>query len=160
MAKPGIIQCPLYVDDRGTVHCPMDLLSEKEIKRTYIVKNWDSARIRAWHGHEKADTYMHVIEGAVKIAAKPIKSKNPSFVAQHLKSTMFNENEYVIKTVSAEKPEVVYIPAGWFNGAMSLTRGTKILVYSTLTFDEVKNDDVRDYVSEEELLRVFRVVNR
>jgi len=159
MDKPELISLPLYVDDRGTVHCPMDELHNKGIKRTYIVKNWSGARIRAWHGHEKADTYMHVIEGAVKIAAKPISSKNPPGVMIGLVGHI-DETKYMVKTLMAEKPEIIKIPAGWFNGAMSLTEGTKILVYSTLSFNEVKDDDIRDFVSETELLKVFRVVNR
>ena len=157
MDKPESIPLPLYIDDRGTVHCCMDNLHDKGIKRTYIVKNWSTKRIRAWHGHEKADTYLHVIEGAVKIVAKPISKRNS--IIQN-KPAIFNEKDYMVVTVTAEKPEIVKIPAGWFNGAMSLTEGTKILVYSTLSFDEVKQDDIRDYVSELELLKVFRVVNR
>lgn len=160
MDSPEIISLPLFVDDRGTVHCPMDELNSKGIKRTYIVKNWSQGRIRAWHGHQKADTYMHVIEGAVKIAAKPITATNPKFHTGDLAAKLFNESNYIVKTVSAEKPEVIFIPAGWFNGAMSLTEGTKILVYSTLSFSEVKDDDIRDHVSEEELMRVFRVATR
>lgn len=157
MDKPEIIPVRIYVDDRGSVHCPMDELHDKGIKRTYIVRNWSAGRIRAWHGHDKADTYMHVIEGAVKIAAKPTSKRNPKVYAEHLS---FKETDYMVATLSAENPAIIKIPAGWFNGAMSLTEGTKILVYSTSTFEEVKEDDVRDHVSELELLKVFRVTTR
>ena len=52
-------------------------------------------------------------------------------------------NDVTVVTMSARKPQLFFVPAGYYNGAMSLTDNTKILVYSTLTFPEVKNDNER-----------------
>lgn len=135
MTEPRVIDMSLYVDDRGTVHCAFDNMHNFGIRRTYIIRNWSRGMIRAWHGHEIGDTYLHVLNGAVKFAAKPIADKEKW------------SDDYVVATITAEKPQMFFIPAGWFNGAMSLTDDTKILVYSTHTFEKVKEDDIRDKVS-------------
>lgn len=127
MSSPELIDVVVHTDDRGHVYVPMDLLNDKGIKRTYIVENFSKGTTRAWHGHRKADTYMFVLEGAVKLAAM----------------NMDNPDDILIKTVTARNPKLFYVPAGYYNGATSLTDDTKILVYSTLSFDEVRDDDHR-----------------
>lgn len=152
MTKPRVIDMPLYVDDRGTVHCAFDNMHNFGIKRTYIVRNWSKGMIRAWHGHLKGDTYMHVISGAVKVAAKPIQENlHPGWV---------EGCDTIVATITAEKPQMFLIPAGWFNGAVSLTDDTKILVYSTHSFERVKDDDVRGEVSSWERRDTFGVKSR
>jgi len=127
MPKPYFTDIPLYGDDRGFVHCAMDHMDDRGIKRTYLVENLEKGMVRAWHGHAQATTYMHVISGVVKLAAMKMDDPDDIFT----------------KVCSSRKPELFKVPAGYYNGAMSLTDGTKILVYSTLSFDEVKNDDFR-----------------
>ena len=117
--RPEVYDIPVYQDDRGFVHCPLDNLHQLGIKRTYIVENHQLGRIRAWHGHRKADTYIHVIGGTVKAAAM----------------NMDNHEEFMLNVLSDRNPQVLFIPAGWYNGTMSLTMGSKILIYSTLTFE-------------------------
>jgi dTDP-4-dehydrorhamnose 3,5-epimerase-like enzyme len=133
--KPAILDIPLNIDDRGYVYCAMDNLGLEGIKRTYVVENFARGQIRAWHGHEVGATYIHVISGASKIAAL-------NLLSYYMNSTM-NPMEYKIHTLSARKPQLFYIPPGWANGHMSLEEGTKLLVYSTLSFEEVKSDDKR-----------------
>lgn len=127
MSKPTVIDIPTYEDDRGQVYCALDHLHDRNIKRIYSVKNHSRGMVRAWHGHRKADTYMHVIKGAVKVAA----------------TNMDNHEDVTVATLVAEKPAIFYVPAGYYNGSMSLTDGTQIMVFSTLTFDEVRDDDER-----------------
>lgn len=127
MSKPTVINVPTYQDDRGQVYCVLDHMLDKDIKRTYFVENHSKGMIRAWHGHRKADTYMHVVEGAVKLAAM----------------NMDDHQDVFITTLTSKKPAFLYVPAGYYNGSMSLTDGTKILVFSTLTFNDVKKDDER-----------------
>lgn len=125
--RPKIIEAPLHIDDRGTVCGVFDKMDISNIKRTYVVENHQSDFIRAWHGHAVADTYIHVISGVAKIAAVNI----------------FNHNDITIATLSAHKPTLFYIPGGFYNGVQNLVQGTKLLVYSTLTMDEVKADNLR-----------------
>lgn len=125
---PDVIDIPVYTDDRGYVYCALDNMEDVGIKRTYVVENFNKGMIRAWHGHKKAKTLMHVIKGAVKVAALNMK----------------NHEDVKTAVLTERKPQMFYVPAGYYNGAVSLTEGTKILVYSTLTFDEVKKDDFRE----------------
>lgn len=140
--KPKVIDIPLHQDDRGYVYCALDDLDKYGIKRTYVVENHSKDMVRAWHGHKKAETLMHVVKGAVKLAAMNINDHEDVFVA----------------TLTDRKPQLFYVPAGYYNGAVSLTEGTKILVYSTLTFNEVKEDDVRAPSSIRD--DIWRVKNR
>ena len=128
MSKPRVIDIPAYEDDRGYVYCAMDELEDKGIQRTYVVENHSRGMIRAWHGHRKAHTYMHVLRGAIKLVALNMDDDSDVFVA----------------TLTDRKPAIFYVPPGYYNGAMSLTDGTKIMVYSTLTFEQVKSDDERE----------------
>lgn len=146
---PEIIDVPLHLDDRGTVYCVMDCIDEKKIKRTYVVRNWRTGLIRAWHGHKKADTFIHVIKGTAKICAMKI----PEF------GTPINSpiGKHKVATLSGAKPQLFYIPAGWYNGTMTLQEDTRILVYSTLTFKEVKQDDFRKELTEKEVNEIWKV---
>jgi len=125
--RPEVFDIPVYQDDRGFVYCARDNMFDDTIQRTYVVENHSKGMVRAWHGHRKADTYMHVIQGAVKIAAMNIE----------------DHGDVTSAVLTDRKPQMFYIPAGFYNGAVSLTNNTKILVYSTLTFDQVKSDDCR-----------------
>lgn len=125
--RPRVIEVPLHIDDRGSVYGAFDKMNEVQIKRTYVVENHQSEFVRAWHGHQVADTYIHVISGVAKIAAV----------------NMLNHNDITVATLSAHKPALFYIPGGFYNGAQNLVQGTKLLVYSTLTMEEVKADNFR-----------------
>lgn len=127
MNKPQIIYRDLYIDDRGYVYGAFDNLDRYNIKRTYVVENFIRHTIRAWHGHKKADTYIHVIKGSAKVAAVKID----------------DNKESTVHIMSYKKPSLFYVPAGYYNGAMSLENNTILLIYSTITLEECKNDDWR-----------------
>lgn len=153
MDEPTVIDIPLHVDDRGTVYGAFDNLDKAGIKRTYVIRNWQIGTIRAWHGHKKAGTYLHVIKGAAKIAAVKIDKRNHELFD-------FQEDFYKIATLSAAKPQLFYVPPGWYNGTMTLTEDTRILVYSTLTLDEVKSDDIRQNLVGFERENLWKVKDR
>lgn len=132
MREPHVIDVPLHCDDRGFVYCALDNLDSLEIKRTYVVENFAAGRIRAFHGHMIADTYIHVIRGACKVVAAPI-----------LDNYIISDYGAISAVLSDRKPQLFFVPKKYANGVQSLTDNTKILVYSTLSFDEVKSDNVR-----------------
>jgi len=125
--RPEVFDVSMHQDDRGFVYCVRDNLLEDMIQRTYIVENHSKGMVRAWHGHRRGDTYMHVLRGTVKLAAM----------------NMNNDDDIVTAVLTERKPQLFYIPTGFYNGAVSLTDNTKILVYSTLTFEQSKKDDHR-----------------
>lgn len=113
----------------------MDMMHDKEIKRTYVVENFSKGMVRAWHCHLKGDTYLHVINGAAKVAAL-------KYSEDGIRSGL-HSGEPQVSVITARKPQLFYIPRGFYNGACSLTDNTRIIVYSTLSFDEVADDDFR-----------------
>lgn len=119
----------IAVDNRGTVTFINDF-DFKDVKRFYIVKNSKNRFFRGWHGHKKEGKYVFVIRGRAIIAWQSLE----------LQKGM----QYGAFTVlDASKPEIVFIPPGYANAAMNLTKDTEIMYFSTATLPESKLDDLR-----------------
>lgn len=127
MDKPHFIELPLHEDDRGSVHCILDRIGDFGIRRLYMVENFSRGQIRAFHSHMDGDTYLHCVNGSIKCVGLNTQ----------------NIDEYISGILSSRKPRIFKVPKGWANGVQSLTDNTKILVMSTLTFEEAKQDDGR-----------------
>jgi dTDP-4-dehydrorhamnose 3,5-epimerase-like enzyme len=122
----------LAVDDRGTVSF-VNEFNFSGVKRFYMVTNHKAGYVRAWHAHRHEAKYVNVTRGSAIIGAVKIDNwENPAKDSQ--------VNRYVL---SASKPSVLYIPAGYANGFMSLTKDTTIVFYSTASIEESRNDDTR-----------------
>lgn len=134
-----VIDGGMAVDDRGTVTFVNDF-DFKGVKRFYMVQNHSKGFVRAWHGHKKEGKYAFVTRGAVKLAVVPMKEEGVG--ATH--------------TLSANKPQIVYIPPNYYNGFKTLTDDAQIIFFSTVTMEEAKDDDYRkpadtwDYLEVEE----------
>jgi len=129
---PYIIEGGLAVDDRGDLAFVNDFHFEG-VKRFYMVSNHRAGFVRAWHAHRHEAKYVIAVQGAAIVAAVAIDNwEHPSKNAQ--------VHRYVL---SAQKPAVLYIPAGYANGFMSLTTDTKLIFFSTATLEESRNDDMR-----------------
>lgn len=132
MDKPKLMQGALAVDDRGEVGFVNDF-DFANVKRFYTVKNHRQGFVRAWHAHQRETKYVTVVEGAALIGAVAIDDwETPS---KHLEVLRF--------VLSAQKPAVLFIPAGYANGFMSLTVDTKLIFFSTFTLAESHGDDIR-----------------
>jgi dTDP-4-dehydrorhamnose 3,5-epimerase len=122
----------LAIDDRGQVGFVNDF-DFSGVKRFYTVRNHRRNFVRAWHAHRREAKYVTVLQGAALIAAVPIDdwdhpSKNAP-VSRHV--------------LSANRPAVLLIPAGYANGFMSLTDDALVVFFSTRSLDESLGDDVR-----------------
>lgn len=127
-----MIEGGLAVDDRGAVGFVNDF-DFSGVKRFYMVTNHRAGFVRAWHAHHHEAKYVTVLRGSAIVGAVKIDNwENPS------KNSLVNR--YVL---SAQKPSVLYIPAGHANGFMSLTEDTVIVFFSTATVEESRNDDIR-----------------
>jgi len=127
-----LIKGGLAVDDRGQVSFVNDF-NFSDVKRFYAVENHRRGFIRAWHAHRHEAKYVMVARGSALIGAVEIDNwEKPSKDAK--------VHRYVL---SDRSPSVLYIPAGYANGFMSLTEETKIFFFSTRTLDESLNDDIR-----------------
>lgn len=126
--EPKVIIGGLAVDERGqlTFHNDFDF-KEAGIRRFYMIQNHKSGFIRAWHGHKIEAKYITVVQGAAVVKTRK----------------MTNPREYSSNVLSAQSPKLLYIPPGYYNGIMTLTDDAIIVVYSTTTLEESKNDDFR-----------------
>jgi dTDP-4-dehydrorhamnose 3,5-epimerase-like enzyme len=130
--EPRLIEGATSVDDRGTVSFVNDF-DFSGVKRCYIVTNHKSGFVRAWHAHKKEAKYVTVVRGSAIVGAVKIDDwKKPSKDAP--------VSRYVL---SDKKPAVLFIPAGYANGFMSLTRDTILAFYSTASLEDSRGDDTR-----------------
>ncbi len=130
--KPYLIEGGLAVDDRGQVVFVNDF-DFKGVKRFYSVSNHTAGFVRAWHGHKKEAKYVLVPQGAAILGAVAIDNwDNPS-----------KELEVHRFVLAAQKPSILYIPAGYANGFMTLTSDTQLMFFSTSSLEESKGDDFR-----------------
>ena len=132
MEDPKLINGDIIIDERGSISFVNDF-DFNGIKRFYTIQNHKRGFVRAWHGHKNEAKYFTVVKGDALICAVKIDNwKNPS---KDLKINRF--------VLSEKKPSILFLPAGYANGAMSLTPNTKIMVFSTSTLQESQTDDIR-----------------
>lgn len=132
MIKTKLFEGGLAVDDRGEVGFVNDFNFDG-VKRFYWVTNHKSGFIRAWHAHRREAKYVMVVQGAALIGAVEIDDwEKPS-----------KDNKVWRYILSSHKPSVLFIPAGYANGFMSLTKETKLIFFSTSTLEESRDDDIR-----------------
>ena len=89
--------------------------------------------MRAWHAHRREAKYVTATSGAALVGVVPIDDwEHPSKDLPVLRFVL-----------SAHKPSVLYIPAGYANGFMSLTGDAMLMFFSTSTLEQSKGDDIR-----------------
>jgi dTDP-4-dehydrorhamnose 3,5-epimerase-like enzyme len=130
--EPVVLTGGLAVDDRGEVGF-VNGFDFAGVKRFYTVRNHRAGFVRAWHAHRKEAKYVTAVSGAALVGAVRIDDwdkPSPSLpIVRHV--------------LAAAQPKVLFIPAGYANGFMSLTDDTRLMFFSTSTLDESKNDDIR-----------------
>jgi dTDP-4-dehydrorhamnose 3,5-epimerase-like enzyme len=132
MNQPTLLRGGLAVDDRGEVAFVNDF-AFADVKRFYAVANHRAGFVRAWHAHRHEAKYVLAVSGAAVVGAVAIDDwENPS-----------KETEVVRFTLSAKSPSILFIPAGYANGFMSLTEDTKLMFFSTSSLQESAGDDIR-----------------
>jgi dTDP-4-dehydrorhamnose 3,5-epimerase-like enzyme len=130
--KPLLIAGGLAADDRGELGF-VNEFDFSGVKRFYTVANYRKGFVRAWHAHRHEAKYVTAVSGAAVVGAVWIDDwDHPS---RDLVAERF--------VLSAHKPAVLYIPAGYANGFMSLTADLKLIFFSTSSLEESRGDDVR-----------------
>ena len=131
----------IATDDRGTVRFVNDF-NFNGVKRFYQVSNHRSGFIRAWHGHMKEAKYVYVAKGTALVAAVPMED----MLAAKESGILANPDVVQKAVLSANKPTVLFIPAGDANGFKTLEEGTIVQFFSTSTLEQSPGDDIRfDY---------------
>lgn len=131
-SEPYIYEGGLAVDDRGQIAFVNDFHFES-VKRFYMVSNHKQGFVRAWHAHKREAKYVIAVAGAALVGV--VKIDNWEKPSRDLPVGRF--------VCSSKKPQVLYVPAGYANGFMSLTSGLKLIFYSTATLEESAHDDFR-----------------
>lgn len=132
MVEPRLIRGALIADDRGELAFVNDF-DFAEVKRFYVVANHSAGFVRAWHAHRREAKYVTVVQGTMLIACVLIddwEKPSPDLPVQRF-------------VLSAKTPAVLFIPAGYANGNMSLTADAKAIFFSTSSLEESEGDDIR-----------------
>mgnify|MGYP006451771147 CR=1 len=129
---PYTIHGDVAVDDRGSLRFCNEF-DMADVRRFYVVANHTAQFLRAWHAHRHESKYVYVAAGAAVVAAVQIDNWAEPDRDAHV-------HRFVL---SAQKPTVLAIPAGFANGALTLQADTQIFYFSTATRNESAADDVR-----------------
>jgi dTDP-4-dehydrorhamnose 3,5-epimerase len=140
------------IDSRGVLSF-VNEVNFKDVKRVYMVENFSTDTVRAFHGHMVENKYVMVVKGSIILVTAEIHTRivDPT-QTKHLEVP-------TVGTVSDRDFRIVYIPAGNANGFRAIEQGTRVVFFSTSTVEESKNDDFRfpyDYFGK----RIWEADNR
>ncbi len=120
------------MDDRGQVTFANEFRFHG-IQRFYLVENFSTDVVRAFHGHLREEKYVLAVSGSALVAAVELDN-----------TTAPNAHNPVHRFVlSARQPALLHIPAGYANGFRALERDTRLLFLSTSTLEAARQDDHR-----------------
>ena len=129
---PLLINGDIAIDDRGKISF-VNTFDFENVKRFYQIRNFSKKTIRAFHGHLQESKYIYVVSGAIIAAAVYLDDvKNPS-----------KDNKAYRYILSDNKPSILFIPPRYANGFRILEENTNIIIFSTSTLEESKQDDYR-----------------
>ncbi len=130
--QPRLIKGSLAVDDRGELAFinELDLI---DVRRFYLVRNYEARYVRAWHAHRTEGKYVTVLSGAALLCCVEVDDwESPS---RDLPVHRF--------VLSARQPSALAIPPAFANGSMSLTDDCTVLFFSTHSIEDSLGDDIR-----------------
>ncbi len=127
-----IIEGGLFEDERGSISFVNDFKFDK-INRFYIITNTEEKPVRAWQGHRLDEKNFYCIEGSFKVCF--VKIDNWDSPSKDLKV------EGIV--LKSSQPRILCIPSGYANAIKSLEKNSKLISFSTLPLDQLKEDDVR-----------------
>ena len=131
-ASIQIIEGGINVDVRGSVSF-VNAFDFKDVDRAYIIRFHRTYMPRGWVGHQKENKWFWVMQGVVLIAVvRPDRWESPA--------SNLPVERYVL---SAQKPQVLHIPAGYATGSMNLTEHSILTVFSSGKIEEHLEDDYR-----------------
>ena len=130
--EPSLIPGGFALDDRGQLTFA-NAFSFERIRRFYMVENFSTEVVRAFHGHLKEEKFVFVVSGSALLAA--VRLDDPNRPSVQAKPCRF--------ILSQRQPQILHIPAGYANGFRPLEPCTKIMFFSTVTLEESGKDDYR-----------------
>jgi dTDP-4-dehydrorhamnose 3,5-epimerase len=129
---PELLAAGAAADDRGRLYFANDF-DLRQCRRMYIVENFATGTVRAWHAHRRERKWVMALAGAALACCVAVDDWDaPS-----------RDAEVHRFTLDAEQPKLLAIPAGYANGAMSLLPRTKLIYFSDAALDDSLQDDIR-----------------
>lgn len=130
--KPKLIQGGNFKDDRGQIDFVNDF-DLSPVKRMYFTTNADTETIRAWQGHKIESRWFTCVKGSFEV----------KLVCVDNWETPSKKRETFEYKLSANNPQVLYIPNGFLNGFQALEEDSKLMILSNYGLDENPNDNYR-----------------
>jgi dTDP-4-dehydrorhamnose 3,5-epimerase len=130
--QPILIRSDISVDDRGQLTFANDF-SFEGIRRFYMVENFSTQTVRAFHGHSKEEKHIFVATGSAIVVAIAMDDT--------IRPNRNNKAHRFI--LSSRCPQILHVPAGFVNGFKSLENDTRVVYFSTATLEESADDDYR-----------------
>lgn len=127
--EPKLISGNSHSDDRGVL-CYNNSFDASEIKRIYFIENRDTDFVRAWQGHKIEQRWFSAANGSFEI--KLIEVDNWETPSLKLKQLVY--------ILSAEKLDVLHVPAGYISSIRGLTANAKLLVMANYHLGEIKDE--------------------
>ncbi len=131
-SEPELIAANTSTDDRGRVYFANDF-DLRECRRMYIVENFATGTVRAWHAHRHERKWVIALAGAALACCVAIDDWDSP-------STDARVHRFIL---DADHPQLLAIPAGYANGAMALLPQTKLLYFSDASLEQSNTDDIR-----------------
>jgi len=129
--EPQVLKGDVFTDSRGTLRFNNEL-DLSNIKRFYLVSN-EPGIIRAWQAHRYESKIFVPLKGKFKVCL--VKIDNWDSPSEELKPLVY--------TLSAENSDSLVIPGGYANGFTSDSPSSELMVFSSASLSESKNDDYR-----------------
>lgn len=132
MSDIRILEGGIFRDHRGElVH--MNGFNLDGAHRYYIIKHDDTEVLRGWHGHRFEGKWFQCLRGSFRLAfVRPDNWENPS---PDLIPEVF--------TLTAQRSELLCLPAGYANCIRALEPDSMLLVFSGKELPEALDDSWR-----------------
>lgn len=129
---PRLIPGGLHVDARGIVSFVNDF-DFKGVERFYMIRGHQPGEPRGWVGHKRDRKWFAAVQGTVLVAV--VKPDNWTLPTGSAPVERF--------VLSAAKPAVLAVPSGYATAQMMLSEDAILMVFSSGTIQQAREDDFR-----------------
>jgi len=145
LSEPMLIKIQSISDDRGILIPFTDDIDHALFKRCYRVEDYGRGIIRGLHYHMKEIKIFTIVSGAGKFITLALPPDLARENDHHKIKDFAGKNPDKIKSfiLSSRHHGVLFIPAGYANGWISLEDHTILVALSNLRYEEAKDDDIR-----------------
>lgn len=125
-----LIQGGIAKDERGQIRF-VNEFDMSLVKRFYIIKNADTELIRGWRAHRIEQRWFYVLSGSFNVDLIKIdnwEGPDPSLPIENV-------------ILSAERMQVLHVPAGYGTAFRALEAESELLVYADYPVSHAPLDD-------------------